>query len=201
MRIFWESTFHPWYMGKVILRLLSINEMLGFWSSFQTGQFPTTSLHTTSLKLSADSSVSSPSNPFGNRARPKSMSIFQAYPNCQVVQITPVDRMLAVCVDTHPLLVAHCRHFRLIIEQSDINIGQVKLRFVTDFFKFSQSVFIQDSGLVKATYNHSLNMLATLHSNWTMAVSRLDLDLDKRVCKHQVLTLTQVPFGLTLSEI
>ena len=109
--------------------------------------------------------------------------------------------MLAVCVDTHPLLVAHCRHFRLIIEQSDINIGQVKLRFVTDFFKFSQSVFIQDSGLVKATYNHSLNMLATLHSNWTMAVSRLDLDLDKRVCKHQVLTLTQVPFGLTLSEI
>ena len=125
----------------------------------------------------------------------------QACPDCQVTRLTPADRMLVVSVDSDPLLITHCGHYQLVVSASQVNIGQVEVQFVTGTWKFSQSLPVQESFVEQAAYNNQSNLLATLHANWTVAVTKLDLDLANRLCRSQVLTIVSVPYGLKLSNI
>ena len=65
---------------------------------------------------------------------------------------------------------------------------------------FAQSLFVQESLVEKVTYNGSLNLLATLHGNLTLGLTKLDLDLDSRICSCRVLKVIPVAYGLGLVQ-
>ena len=94
----------------------------------------------------------------------------------------------------------HFEGFQLGIYRSPCIIGQVDLNFVIGSDLYTQSVQVRGSLVRYATYNAQLGLLVTVHGDFVLALSNLQLCLSKKRFEFELLRTVTVGIGFVLSR-
>ena len=92
----------------------------------------------------------------------------------------------------------HCGNYQLAIQQSQDVFGQIDLILVTGKEHRMQSVFVRNNMVKQAAYSHKLSSLTTLHSDNTLVLSRLALQISDQIFEFKLLRKLSVCPGLNL---